>query len=249
MPHLRAAGTRSSRRRTCAPTGRASPCGRPRTRGDHPSASPRWPAPRPRRRRSPAVQALSSQEVLGRRGPQRGGRRAADPDHDLGDRAVVGEPQRVRDGDAGDVVEATLGDLVEGRQRGQRPRDDDADDQLVRSSQGLPVAGEVVGQPDRPLPCGRDQDQRRVQGEQHGRCVPDRRAGAQVPTQGGGVADQPGRELREQRGQQRHLTGQPGLDLGQGQRGPEGDRVGRRSRTPAARAAGRCRCSARLARA
>ena len=59
--------------------------------------------------------------------------------------------------------------LWKARQRGQRPRHQRR--LLISSSgrrSGLAVAGEVVGQPDRPLPRRGGQHQRRVQGEQHG---------------------------------------------------------------------------------
>ena len=49
-------------------------------------------------------------------------------------------------GHAGDVVEPPLGDLVEGDGRGQRQRDAHRPDQLARLPDGLPVAGEVLGQ-------------------------------------------------------------------------------------------------------
>ena len=90
----------------------------------------------------------------------------------------------------------------------------------------LAVAGEVVGQCGPSAPRrGRSQDQRDVQGQQGGQRVPDRRAGAQVAAEGGSVADQPGGELGEDLGQQRNPSRQAALDLRQGQRRADLDRV------------------------
>jgi hypothetical protein len=112
---------------------------------------------------------------------------------------------------------------VEAGEPGERQREPHARDQLVRAQRGLAVAGEVVGQRYDPLPLGRHQDDGRVEREQRGREVADRRRGAEVAADGGAVADEPRRELREHRIQQRHRAVQPALDLGERQRGPDLD--------------------------
>ena len=109
------------------------------------------------------------------------------------------------------------------------------------SAHALPVAGEVVGQRHHPLARDGGQHQPRLEREQRGRRVADRRAGAEVAAERGAVADQPGRELREHLGQQRDLAVQPALDLGERQRGAEPDLVGARRSARAARGAGRWR--------
>ncbi len=58
--------------------------------------------------------------------------------------------EREPDGDAGDVVEPALGDLVERGQPGQRQRNADRADQLVGPTHALSVSGEVVGKRDLP---------------------------------------------------------------------------------------------------
>jgi hypothetical protein len=82
--------------------------------------------------------------------------------------------EREPDGDAGDVVEAALGDLVEGREVGQGQRDADGPDEFVRPADGLPVAGEVVAQRDLPLAIGRGEDDGGVECEESRRGVADR---------------------------------------------------------------------------
>ncbi len=162
---------------------------------------------------------------LGRQGTDRHRRDPAEPDAGPRHDAVLdvqGEP----DGHAGDVVEAPLGDLVERRQPGQGQRDAHRLDQLVGAAHALPVAGEVVGQGDLALAVDAGQHQARLQGEQRGRRVADRRAGAEVAAERGAVADQPRGELREQLGQQRHAAVETALDLGQRQRRADLDPVG-----------------------
>ena len=177
------------------------------------------------------------QRVLGGPRAQRRGRHPAQPDPDRGDPRPAGlastahpfQPERVGDGDARDVVEPALGDLVERGDRGHRPRDANRLDQLIGALDALPVAGEVPVQPDLALALARGQHERGVQREQHRRGVADRRGGAEVAAERGPVADQPGRELREQLVKQRHPAGprsQPGLDLRQAQRGADVDAVG-----------------------
>ena len=170
--------------------------------------------------------------LLGGQRADRRGRHPAQADPDRFHRSAprsparaVREPQRVGHGDPGDVVEPALGDLVERADRGDRQRDADRLDQLIRALDGLPVTGEVIGQPDLALALARGQDQGGVQREQRGRGVADRRGGAEVAAERGPVADQPGRELREHLVEQRHPAGQPGLDLGQAQRGADVDVV------------------------
>ena len=165
------------------------------------------------------------QRLLGGRRPQRRGRHAAQADPDRGDPAVSVQPERVGHGHARDVVEAALRDLVERGDRGQWQRQADRFDQLVGLPDALPVTGEVVGQQHLALAHGRGQHQPRVQREQRRRGVADGRGRAQVAAERGSVADQPGRELREHVGQQRHTASQPGLDLGQAQRRAEVDVV------------------------
>ena len=166
---------------------------------------------------------------------------AATPPRPMATRSTTpsGDLQRERDGHAGDVVEPPLGDLVEGDRRGQRQRDAHRPDQLGRLLHGLPVAGEVVGQCDLAFAARPGQHDRRLQGQQRGRGVPDGGGGAQVAAQGGAVADQPGRELRPELVQQRDPPVQQPLGLRQGERGAESRSRMRRPRTCAARAAGR----------
>ena len=205
------------------------------------------------RRDGLAGPGLAAQRFLGGRRAQRRGRHPAQADPDRGHPAVIVQCQRVRHGHARDVVEPALGDLVEGGDRRQRQRDADRRDQLVGPPDALPVAGEVAGQRDLPLDLplagDRGQHERGVQGQQHRRCVADRRGGAEIAAQRGPVADQPGRELREQVGQQRHPAVKPGLDLRQAQRRRQAQCGPGRRRTPAAPRAARCRWSARPWRA
>ena len=139
---------------------------------------------------------------------------------------AVLDVERESDRDAGDVVEAPLGDLVEGRDRRQRQRDAHRADQLAGTAHALPVAGEVVGQRDLALAVGVGEHHRRLQREQHRRAVTDGRAGAQVAAEGRTVADEPGGELREQLRQQRDVAVEAAFDLGERQGRPDLDVVG-----------------------
>ena len=123
--------------------------------------------------------------------------------------------EREPDRDAGDVVEAALGDLVERREVGQGQRDADRPDELVRPADGLAVAGEVVAQRDLALTLGRREDDAGVEGEESGRGVADRRTGAEVAADGRAVADQPRGELREHLREQRDAAGEEALGLGE----------------------------------
>jgi hypothetical protein len=111
--------------------------------------------------------------ALRRRRPDRGGGHAAEADARAGD-LVVHDVEGERDGDAGDVVEAPLGDLVEGRQAGLRQRQHDLGDQLARSADAAPVPGEVVGERHLAPALGGRQHQPGLQREQRRRGVTDR---------------------------------------------------------------------------
>jgi len=113
---------------------------------------------------------------------------------------------------------------VESGQRRNRSRDTDRLDQLARAFHGPAISGEILGQPYLSLAVPGGQHQRGIQCQQRRRRVPDRRSGTQVAAQGGAVADQPGRERREQLGQQRYPTGQGPFDFRQAQRGTDVDR-------------------------
>src|SRR4029077_12740104 len=164
----------------------------------------------------------AAQRVLGAGGPNRGGRHSAEADGDPLD-DTAGGLQREGDGHAGDVIPPPRGDLVEGDRRGQRQRDAHRPDRLGRLLHGLPVAGEVVGQWDLAFATRPGQHDRRLQGQQRGRGVPDGGGGAQVAAQRGAVADQPGRELRPELVEQRDPPVQQPLGLREGERGAELD--------------------------
>ena len=70
-----------------------------------------------------------------------------------------------------------------GRQRGRGQRDPHGTDQLARLSHGRPIAGEVASQRHLAIPVGARQHDHRLQREQRGRCVPDRRTGPEVPAE------------------------------------------------------------------
>ena len=183
----------------------------PRWRGGRRSACPRRPATTAAASTVSRFHGRPSRALPRSRGPGSGwprrhrGRSAARVTVAVGH--VEGEP----DGHAGDVVVATLGDLVERRQRGaagaasgHRP------DQLAGRSTVCAVAGEVVGQRHLALTLGGGQHEHRVEREQRGREVADRRRRAEVATDRGAVADQPRRELRPHLVEQRHRAVQAG---------------------------------------
>ena len=90
-----------------------------------------------------------------------------------------------------DVVEGPLGDLVERRRGRGREGYDDLGDQLARLADGLAVAGEVLAQRHGSLTVGRGENHARLESQQHRGRVADGRAGAEVATERGAVADQP----------------------------------------------------------
>ncbi len=171
---------------------------------------------------------LAHERRLGAQGAQRRRGDAAQTDpggHDDAVDDVEGEGH----GHAGDVVEAPLGDLVEAGRRGEGQRDPDRPDQLVGLLDGGPVAGEVVRQGDLPLASGRGEHEARVERQQRRCGVADGGGRAEVAPEGGAVADQPRGELREDLRQERHRDPadlQALLDLGEGQRGADLDRLG-----------------------
>ena len=111
---------------------------------------------------------------LGRARAERGGSDAAESDARGGDDAVV-EVEREAHGDARDVVEAALRDLVERGEPGERQRDPHRADELVVAARRLPVAGEELGEVDLALAVGRGEHDARLEGEQGGRRVADGR--------------------------------------------------------------------------
>ncbi len=177
----------------------------------------------------------ADQRGLGRGGAQRGRRDPAETDHGALDRAggaIGGDLEGEGHRDAGDVVEPPFGDLVEGDGRGERQRDPDGPDELAGLHERLPVAGEVLSQRYLAVATGAGQHQRGLQRQQRGRGVADGGCRADVATDGGAVADQPGGELRPHLVQQRDAPCQQPLGLGQRQRradldavGPDGERA------------------------
>src|SRR5690606_26970294 len=137
---------------------------------------------------------------------------AAQADLRRGDDAAF-DVEGERDRDAGDVVEASLGDLVEGGHLRERQRDAHGANQLIRTAHRLAVAGEVVGQVDFALAVDGCQHQARTESEQRGRAVADGRAGSEVATERGAVADQARGELGDQLRQQRYVCAETSLDL------------------------------------
>ena len=158
----------------------------------------------------------SLERRLGGVRPHRGGRHAAETDagpHDDAVADVEGDACR----DARDVVEASLGDLVECRDLAERERDPDRADELAGTAHGLPVAGEVPGQRDHPVALGRGQDDLGVEGQQDGCRVTDGGGGGEVAAQRRAVADEARGELRKHAVQQRDPAVQGTLDLAEAQ--------------------------------
>ena len=85
------------------------------------------------RLRSPGA---AGERVLGRARAYRDGGDAAEADARAAHDPVV-QVERERHCDAGDVVVAALGDLLERRRRRERQRDADRADQLVRGADAL----------------------------------------------------------------------------------------------------------------
>ena len=133
------------------------------------------------------------------------------------------------DGDAGDVVEAALGDLVEGGDRRERQRDPDRRGSARRDARtALAVAGEVVGERHLAVAHGSRRARRHAsRASSTGGVSP---IGEPVPRLPPIVAP-----LRIRRDancgqhlvQQRHPALQPALDLGEGQGGADLERCPR----------------------
>ena len=160
------------------------------------------------------VPGLADQESLRLARTQRRRGDPAEADPRVAHDAVL-HVERETDGDTRDVVETALGDLVESGEVGERQRDADRADELVRTAHGLPIPGEVLAQRDLTFAVGRREDDDGVQGEENGRGVTDRRARAEVAADRRAVPDQPRGELGEQLREQRDAAGQEALGLGQ----------------------------------
>ena len=158
------------------------------------------------------VPRFADEAFLRRAGPDRRGGDAAQTDLRGGHDALA-DVERKGDRDAGDVVEAALRDLVERGHLGKRHGDADRADQLVAAPHRLAVAGEVLGEVDLALTVERRQHDPRAEGEECGRDVADRRSGAQVSADRGAIADEGGRELRDQLVQQRYSAAEPARDV------------------------------------
>ena len=103
-----------------------------------------------------------------------GGRRDTTQADDRAADHAIGHVEREAHGNAGDVVETALGDLVEARQRGERPADPDFLDQLARCADARPITGVVVGQRHKAFAVDRRKDQLSLKGEKRGRRITDR---------------------------------------------------------------------------
>ncbi len=128
----------------------------------------------------------------GRLGAQRTDRRRchtaqADPSPRHG---AVDHVEGEGDGDAGDVVEAAFGDLVERGEPGEWQGDPNLADEFVRTAEGLAVAGEVVRQRHDPLATGAGQHEAGFERQQRCRGVADGRRGAEVAAESGTTSDE-----------------------------------------------------------
>ncbi len=108
---------------------------------------------------------------------------------------------------------------------GERQRDAQGADDFVRTAHTFAVAGVVLGERDLTFLALGGEHHGGVEREEHRGGVADGRARAQVPAERGRVADQAGRELREELIEQGHPASQASFDLRQAQRGADFDVV------------------------